>query len=118
MLEDTNVIVMGTDGLWDVTANDKCADIVIRILNQFPNERHKYISSAQALVAFARGKPYGESLWKTSEGRMASADDVSCFVIPLKPHWDMHRRFLQDMGLDGTSNIVLTSADGISGDSD
>lgn len=118
LLEDTNAIVMGTDGLWDVTSNDKCAEIVVRILKQFPNERHKYISAAQALVAFARGKPYGESLWKTSEGRMASADDVSCFVIPLKPHWEMHRKFLSEMQLDGSSTAAIISADGLSGNSD
>lgn len=99
------VIIMGTDGLWDVTHNDKAAEIIHRIINQFSEERHKYISAAQALVANARGKPFGESFWRTSEGRMATADDVSCFVIPLAPHLEQHEVFLRELVLFSDSDV-------------
>lgn len=85
-LTEHDIIVMGTDGLWDVTSNEKAAEITNSILTQFLDEKHKYISAAQALVANARGKPHGESSWRTSEGKPATGDDVSVFVIPMLPH--------------------------------
>ena len=39
---------------------------------------------AQELVVAARGDPLGTYKWRMSEGGMASQDDITAFVIPLK----------------------------------
>lgn len=44
-LTDADVLVMGTDGLWDVTTNEKAADVVQKSLDHFPAndaQRYKY----------------------------------------------------------------------------
>lgn len=112
-LTERDVLVMATDGLWDVTSNDKAADVVDKILTQFMEEKHKYISGAQALVANARGKPYSENLWRTSEGKPATGDDVSVFVIPILPHKYSHQQFdenvtktIQQLMLQSNENSI------------
>lgn len=90
---EEEVLIVATDGLWDVTSNRKACEIVNRILTQFANEKHKYISAAQALVAYARGKPVGESSWRTSDGNPATGDDVSVFVIPIHPQRKIYLQF-------------------------
>lgn len=90
---EEEVLIVATDGLWDVTSNRKASEIVNRILTQFANEKHKYISAAQALVAYARGKPVGESSWRTSDGNPATGDDVSVFVIPIHPQRKIYLQF-------------------------
>lgn len=39
---------------------------------------------AQELVAAARGELVGQFKWKLTSGGMASTDDITVFVIPLK----------------------------------
>lgn len=44
---DTDVLVMGTDGLWDVTNNEKTAEIIQNSLTNFPfgdqeNSKYRY----------------------------------------------------------------------------
>lgn len=111
-LTEHDVFVMGTDGLWDVTSNEKAAEILDKILTQFADEKHKYISSAQALVANARGKPYGESSWRTSEGKPATGDDVSVFVIPILPHKLAYQEFKTNLE-KSIDKIVNKEADSI-----
>ncbi|CAL1276770.1 unnamed protein product [Larinioides sclopetarius] len=44
-LTDGDVLVMGTDGLWDVTINEKAAEVVQKSLDHFPAndaQRYKY----------------------------------------------------------------------------
>lgn len=84
---DTDVVVMGTDGLWDVTSNERVAEIVQRSLEQFPPEdaaryRYRFTSAAQDLVMSSRGKLVERS-WRTSDNKSATIDDISVFVIPL-----------------------------------
>lgn len=109
-LTEHDVIVMGTDGLWDVTSNEKAAEIVHNIITQFIDEKHKYISAAQALVANARGKPNGESSWRTSEGKPATGDDVSVFVIPVLPHKLSSQQFDEKL-CESIKKILTTSSD-------
>lgn len=71
LLEDT-VIVMGTDGLWDVTSNSVVSKIVFNTLEQFPEVdtaryKYRYVSAAQDLVMHARGK-FQDRNWKMSDG--------------------------------------------------
>lgn len=44
-LTDADVLVMGTDGLWDVTTNERAAEVVQKSLDHFPAndaQRYKY----------------------------------------------------------------------------
>lgn len=66
------MIVMGTDGLFDVTSNDTVASIVFSTIDQFPASdpsrfKYRYISAAQDLVMHARGK-FIERNWRMSDG--------------------------------------------------
>lgn len=87
LIYDTDVLVMGTDGLWDVTSNERVAEVVARSLEQFPAEdaaryKYRFTSAAQDLVMSSRGK-LGERSWRTSDDKQATIDDISVFVIPL-----------------------------------
>ncbi|KAI1278713.1 Protein phosphatase 1H [Halotydeus destructor] len=91
-LSDSDVIIMGTDGLWDVTSNERACEVVQKALDHFPANdqqrfKYRYISAAQDLIMASRGKckERGKG-WKTSENRVATIDDISVFVIPLKPY--------------------------------
>merc|ERR1719342_1323992 len=84
-----DVLVLGTDGLWDVVSNDEVAAIVQRGLQAWDNEskagKYRYISLAQDLVMAARGK-LKERNWRRNSGGPATIDDISVFVIPLLPY--------------------------------
>lgn len=89
---EEDVLVMGTDGLWDVTSNDKAAEVVQRSLRHFypcQAQRYKcrYVMAAQDLVLQSRGA-FQERGWRTKEGKSATIDDISVFVIPLRPYRD------------------------------
>lgn len=98
-LLDTDVIIMATDGLWDVTSNEVAADVVSKALNHFPAEddqryRYRYISAAQDLVMASRGKQREKGKgWRTADNRVATIDDISVFVIPLKPYKDEYNKW-------------------------
>ena len=96
---DTDVLVMGTDGLWDVSNNDKVADVVHNSLEQFPSSdearyRYRFTSAAQDLVMSSRGKLNDRS-WRTSENKSATIDDISVFVIPLAPYKEDWKQWKQ-----------------------
>ncbi|XP_072281920.1 protein phosphatase 1J [Pyxicephalus adspersus] len=78
-----DVLVMGTDGLWDVITDNEVADIVQRVFESYgPNEPNRYNLAAQELVLRTRGVRK-ESGWRLPNGKLASLDDISVFVIPL-----------------------------------
>ncbi|UYV79164.1 PPM1J [Cordylochernes scorpioides] len=94
-----DVLVMGTDGLWDVTSNQKVAEVVFKALEHFPAEdnqrfKYRYISAAQDLVMSSRGK-LRERNWKTSDNKLATIDDISVFVIPLLPYLQEYLQWSQ-----------------------
>jgi len=69
---EDDAIVMGTDGLWDVTENNTAANIIFNTVDQYPTSdplrlKYKYISAAQDLVMHARGK-YMDRNWKMADG--------------------------------------------------
>ncbi|RWS26620.1 Protein phosphatase 1H-like protein [Leptotrombidium deliense] len=90
-LTDSDVLIMGTDGLWDITTNEKAVEIVQKSLEHFPANdtqrfKYRYISAAQDLVMHSRGKSKERGKgWRTSDNSAATIDDISVFVIPLKP---------------------------------
>jgi protein phosphatase 1H len=97
---DTDVLVMGTDGLWDVTSNERVAESVQRSLEQFPAEdaaryRYRFTSAAQDLVMCSRGK-LNERSWRTADSKSATIDDISVFVIPLAAYKEEHLRWKQE----------------------
>ena len=72
-ITEDDVIVMGTDGLWDVTSNDSVASIVFSTVDQFPSNdpvrfKYRYTSAAQDLVMHARGKFTEKRNWRMDDG--------------------------------------------------
>ncbi|OCT88798.1 protein phosphatase 1H isoform X1 [Xenopus laevis] len=79
-----DVLVLATDGLWDVLFNEEVLEAVTSFLaNCDPDDPHRYTLAAQDLVMRARGvlKDRG---WRISNDRLGSGDDISVYVIPLE----------------------------------
>ncbi|CAL1276771.1 unnamed protein product [Larinioides sclopetarius] len=96
-LTDGDVLVMGTDGLWDVTINEKAAEVVQKSLDHFPaNDAQRYTSAAQDLVMHARGKLRDRN-WRTADNKLATIDDISVFVIPLRPYKEEYQQWEKSM---------------------
>lgn len=88
------VLVMGTDGLWDVSEPEAVARTVFETLARFPTERHRYTMAAQELVARARGKINDSGHWRLADTRAAATvDDISVTVIPVRQYYEEWRRW-------------------------
>lgn len=83
--KENDVLVMGTDGLWDILSELKAAEIVSSSISNF-SERDRFVSAATCLVAAARGSKVGDFVWQLKDGKPSSADDISVFVIPISPY--------------------------------
>uniref|UniRef100_A0A4W4HTQ7 PPM-type phosphatase domain-containing protein n=1 Tax=Electrophorus electricus TaxID=8005 RepID=A0A4W4HTQ7_ELEEL len=78
-----DVLVMGTDGLWDVTSDKEVADVVTNSLSTHePNDPTRYTLAAQDLLMRSRGV-LKERGWRLPNDRLGSGDDITVFVIPL-----------------------------------
>ncbi|XP_061577106.1 protein phosphatase 1H [Cololabis saira] len=78
-----DVLVLGTDGLWDVLSNKEVAEAVTCFLaNCDPDDQHRYTMAAQDLIMRARGVLKDQG-WRISNDRLGSGDDISVFIIPL-----------------------------------
>ncbi|XP_075052363.1 protein phosphatase 1J isoform X1 [Mixophyes fleayi] len=81
-----DVMVIGTDGLWDVITDREVADIVQRVFASHGiDQPNRYNLAAQELVLRTRGVRK-ENGWRLLNGKLASLDDISVFVIPLTGH--------------------------------
>ncbi|XP_007982669.1 protein phosphatase 1M isoform X2 [Chlorocebus sabaeus] len=77
-LQEDDVVVMATDGLWDVLSNEQVAWLVRSFLPENQEDPHRFLKLAQMLIHSTQGKEDSP----TEEGQV-SYDDVSVFVIPL-----------------------------------
>lgn len=81
-----DVLVMATDGMWDVLTNEEVAREMRKAaelsdkLDPIPEITHTQM--AKHLVELARGEKK-EGFWEKGDGSLASGDDISVFVIPL-----------------------------------
>ncbi|VDK83365.1 unnamed protein product [Onchocerca ochengi] len=82
---DKDVLVLASDGLWDVLNNDNVSMIVKTALNNSESADYlKYTIAAQELAIAARGNPTKSYRWQMPDGDYASTDDITVFIIPLK----------------------------------
>lgn len=116
------ILVMATDGLWDVTEINDVAHTVFRTLKKYPTERHRYTMAAQELVAKARGRINDSGHWRLSDTKAAATvDDISVFVIPV---YQYYKEFMEwermccettnnkdDSSEGGSSNRMNISSD-------
>ncbi|XP_035487643.1 protein phosphatase 1H isoform X1 [Scophthalmus maximus] len=78
-----DVLVMGTDGLWDVTTDREAADAVSAYLSCCdPSDPMRYTLAAQDLLMRSRGV-LKERGWRLPNEKLGSGDDITVFVIPL-----------------------------------
>ncbi|KAM7170602.1 protein phosphatase 1J isoform 2-T2 [Macrochelys suwanniensis] len=78
-----DVLVLGTDGLWDVTNDREVADVVTEVLMGYePNDPCRYTVAAYELVLRSRGV-LKERGWRLANDKLGSGDDISVFVVPL-----------------------------------
>ncbi|XP_004523953.1 protein phosphatase 1H isoform X1 [Ceratitis capitata] len=88
---DYGILVMATDGLWDVSENDAVARTVFQTLAKYPTEKHRYTMVAQELVARARGKINDSGHWRLADSKAAATvDDISVIVIPVYQYYKEH----------------------------
>ncbi|GMT26058.1 hypothetical protein PFISCL1PPCAC_17355 [Pristionchus fissidentatus] len=84
-LTDKDVLILASDGLWDVITNEDAGLIVKSALSSSdPSDPSRYCAAAQELVTAARGNPTESYKWMMNCGGLASTDDITVFVIPLK----------------------------------
>ncbi|XP_038126192.1 protein phosphatase 1H isoform X1 [Cyprinodon tularosa] len=81
-----DVLVMGTDGLWDVTTDKEVAEAVSTYLSRCdPSDPMRYTLAAQELLMRSRGV-LKERGWRLPNEKLGSGDDITVFVIPLAGH--------------------------------
>ncbi|KAH8332003.1 hypothetical protein KR067_008538 [Drosophila pandora] len=98
---DYGVLVMATDGLWDVSENDAVARTVFQTLSKYPTEKHRYTMVAQELVARARGKINDSGHWRLADSKAAATvDDISVIVIPVGQYYKEHVEWTQNYKRD------------------
>jgi len=100
-LRPEDVLIMGSDGLWDVTTNEEAASIVkssfeLFLDNEESRAKYRYMTAAQDLVIHSRGHTTNWSnVWRTNDSKSASLDDIAVFVIPLKQYRDEYIEWKQ-----------------------
>ncbi|NWW15485.1 PPM1M phosphatase, partial [Falcunculus frontatus] len=81
-IQEDDVLIMATDGLWDVLCNDEVAHVARSFLEENRTDPQRFSELAKCLVCRARGKKRGHQ-WMLDDSHEASYDDISLFVIPL-----------------------------------
>uniref|UniRef100_A0A8C4WHA8 Protein phosphatase, Mg2+/Mn2+ dependent 1M n=1 Tax=Gopherus evgoodei TaxID=1825980 RepID=A0A8C4WHA8_9SAUR len=81
-IKEDDVLVLATDGLWDILSNEDVAQIVRSFLKENRTDPYRFSELARCLVHTARGKKNGHQ-WILDDNSPASYDDISVFLIPL-----------------------------------
>ncbi|XP_014460543.3 protein phosphatase 1M isoform X1 [Alligator mississippiensis] len=81
-VEEDDVLVLATDGLWEILSNEEVAQIVRSFLEDNKMDLYRFSELAKCLVQKARGMRNGHQ-WTLENNNPASYDDISVFVIPL-----------------------------------
>lgn len=82
------ILIMATDGLWDVLDIDTVSQVVFATLAKYPVEKHRYTMVAQELVAKSRGRVNESGHWRLAESKAAATvDDISVLVIPVYQYY-------------------------------
>lgn len=82
------LLVMATDGLYDVIDNECISKTVFNTLDKYATEKHKYTMAAQELVAKSRGRINDAGHWRLAESKAAATvDDISVIVIPVYQYY-------------------------------
>lgn len=103
--DENDLLVLATDGLWERMSNERVGEVIKSTLSQQQSdESRRYIVAAQSLVDQARGA-LGERGWRTPENEVATYDDISVFVIPLK-EWSNTLNLIQRSARHGSSVLV------------
>lgn len=85
---DYGILIMATDGLWDVADIESVSNTVFKTLNKYPTEKHRYTMVAQELVAKSRGRANESNHWRLAHSKAAATvDDISVFVIPVVQYY-------------------------------
>uniref|UniRef100_A0A6B2EIB1 Putative serine/threonine phosphatase n=1 Tax=Phlebotomus kandelakii TaxID=1109342 RepID=A0A6B2EIB1_9DIPT len=85
---DYGILVMATDGLWDVADSESVARTVFQTLSKYPTEKHRYTMVAQELVAKSRGRVNESGHWRLADSKAAATvDDISVLVIPVNQYY-------------------------------
>lgn len=104
------VLVMATDGLWDVSEPEQVARTVFATLDRFPAERHRYTMVAQELVARARGKINESGHWRLAETKAAATvDDISVLAIPVQQYYEEWSRWERECRERGAERVRRVS---------
>lgn len=105
-LTSVDVIIMASDGLFDVTTNKQAVTVVRNSFDKMTNsDSRKYMCSAQDLVNYARGKPTSARSWKKNDGDPASGDDITAWVIPLLPYQMEHNQWYLNLSSQNKENL-------------
>ncbi|TFK00606.1 Protein phosphatase 1M [Platysternon megacephalum] len=81
-IKEDDVLVLATDGLWDILSNEEVAQIGRSFLDENRTDPYRFSELARCLVHRVRGKKNGHQ-WILDGNSSASYDDISVFVIPL-----------------------------------
>ncbi|KAL8212352.1 UNVERIFIED_CONTAM: Protein phosphatase 1M [Gekko kuhli] len=81
-IKEDDVLILATDGLWDVLSNEDVAQMIRSFLEDNKTDPHRFSELAKCLVWKARGRKDGY-YWTLANNASASYDDISVFVIPL-----------------------------------
>uniref|UniRef100_A0A8D0HJG6 Protein phosphatase, Mg2+/Mn2+ dependent 1M n=1 Tax=Sphenodon punctatus TaxID=8508 RepID=A0A8D0HJG6_SPHPU len=88
-VKEDDVLIMATDGLWDVLSNEEVALVARSFLEDNTADPSRFLEVAKCLVLKARGRKNGYQ-WTLDSNTPASYDDISVFVIPLYRKNDEH----------------------------
>lgn len=117
-LTEEDVVIMGTDGLWDVTSNEQAAEIVQKSFGHCldkvdPRSKYRYLTAAQDLVIHSRGHMAEyNGVWRTKDLRVASMDDIAVFVIPLKQYRDEYLEWVKLRGQAQARKLAIVCENG------